>query len=256
MLYNNLKSDRTEHFMNNATNSPKIDKRTKASINYFKKTETLKYVGGGILIAGLLCLWLGWGIVGFIFAFIGTPTGLVLFFIGASGRASDADMDTLIERKMSGLEIGIDNEKHYQLKLLKHLKEITISGYRFDEGVMMKKLKDGSIRTSVYCRSIVKILKDSLYIVSREVTLIEEEVTDNTYEIPYDSIKTLEIERENKRVVFNNNTLVTKPCYFHIVTDTLDLRFPIVDAITSDEMITSINRQITLYQEEQSSNNQ
>lgn len=230
---------------------PKISKQEKESINYFVKNDTLKFVGAGLLIAGLLCMWLGFrlGIVGWILAIIGTPTGIVLFFVGGAGRANDADMESVITQKMAGLEIGIDNEKHYQLKLLKHLKEITIEGYKFYDGVMLKKLKDGSLRTPDFTRSIVKILKDSLYIVSRDISLIYDDVVNTTYEISYDSIKSIEIEREQKRVVFNNNTYFTKPCYLHIVYDETEIRLPIVDAITSDELVDNIKRQMDLYNE-------
>ena len=69
----------------------KLDKQTKDSINYFQKSDVLKYVGGGVLIAGLVSLWIGFGYLGFILAFIGIPTGLVLFFIGSANKITDAD---------------------------------------------------------------------------------------------------------------------------------------------------------------------
>lgn len=231
---------------------PKLSKQEKESINYFKKSDTLKYVGAGLLIAGLLCFWLGFrlGIIGYILAFVGAPTGFVLFLVGSSGRTNDADIDSVITQKMAGLVINIDNERHYQLKLLKHLKEVTIDGYRYHDDVMMKKLKDNSIRTSEFTRSIVKIMKDSLYIVSRDISLINDNVENHTYEIFYDTIKTVEIERDSKRVVFNNNTFLTKPCYLHIVFEETEIRLPIVDAITSDELVENIKRQMGIYFEQ------
>ena len=231
---------------------PKLSKQEKESINYFKKSDTLKYVGAGLLIAGLLCLWLGFrlGIIGYILAIVGAPTGFVLFLVGSSGRTNDADIDSVITQKMAGLVINIDNERHYQLKLLKHLKEVTIDGYRYHDDVMMKKLKDNSIRTSEFTRSIVKIMKDSLYIVSRDISLINDNVENHTYEIFYDAIKTVEIERDSKRVVFNNNTFLTKPCYLHIVFEETEIRLPIVDAITSDDLVENIKRQMGIYFEQ------
>lgn len=236
--------------MNNDQN--KMSKQEKESINYFMKSDTLKFVGAGLLIGGLLCLWLGFrlGIVGYILAILGTPTGFVLFLVGSSSRTNDADIDSVITQKMAGLVINIDNERHYQLKLLKHLKEVTIDGYRYHDDVMMKKLKDNSIRTSEFTRSIVKIMKDSLYIVSRDISLINDNVENHTYEIFYDAIKTVEIERDSKRVVFNNNTFLTKPCYLHIVFEETEIRLPIVDAITSDELVENIKRQMEIYFEQ------
>ena len=227
----------------------KLSKKEKLSINYFTKTDTLKFLGGGILIAGLICLWIGIGWVGFVLAILGTPTGLVLFLIGASGRATDADMESDMNSKMAGLYLDIDSDKKYQLRLLKHHKTVTFEGYRYGDGVMIKKLKDASLRTSLFCRSQLRILSDSIYIVSRDISLINDDVQNNVYEIHYDSIKAIEIERKQERIIFNNSTFYTKPCYLHIFWDENEVRLPITDAITADELVDKINRQIKAYQE-------
>ena len=88
-------------------------KQEKSSVNYFKKSDTLQYVGGGLLIVSLISLWLGWGMISYIFAIIGTPTGLILFLVGASGKISDQDMDNYIQNKMADLKIDIDNDRYY-----------------------------------------------------------------------------------------------------------------------------------------------
>ncbi len=230
----------------------KPDKQTKYSINYFTKTDLLKFIGGGVLIAGLFCMWLGWrlGMVGWILAIIGTPIGFVLFLVGSTGKANDDDMDSTIQSKMAGLQIDIDNDRHYQLKLLKHQKEYTVEGYRYGDDVMLKKMKNGSLRTSLYGRAKLRILKDSLYIVARDISLIADDIVENTYEIPYDSLKLIEILREDKRVIFNKTTFFTHPCYLHILFDDKDILLPAVDAVTSDELVDVINKQIKVYNDQ------
>ncbi|MBQ3012774.1 MAG: hypothetical protein IJD74_04455 [Clostridia bacterium] len=221
----------------------------KSSVNYFKKSDTLQYVGGGLLIVSLISLWLGWGMISYIFAIIGTPTGLILFLVGASGKVSDQDMDNYIQNKMADLKIDIDSDRHYQLKLLKHLKEYTAEGYLLHDGVMLKKRKDGSIRSSEFSRAKIRILSDRLYIVHRQISLISEEVVSNKYEIAYDSISSVTVERDSKRMIFNKNTFITKPCCLRIVYGESELLLPIADAITSDELAEAINRQISIYKE-------
>ena len=221
----------------------------KSSINYFKKSDTLQYVGGGLLIVSLISLWLGWGMISYIFAIIGTPTGLILFLVGASGKVSDQDMDNYIQNKMADLKIDIDSDRHYQLKLLKHLKEYTAEGYLLHDGVMLKKRKDGSIRSSEFSRAKIRILSDRLYIVHRQISLISEEVVSNKYERAYDSISSVTVERDSKRMIFNKNMFITKPCCLRIVYSESELLFPIADAITSDELAEAINRQISVYKE-------
>ncbi len=239
--------------MNKQTESKaKIDKQTKYSINYFLKTDLLKFIGGGVLIAGLFCLWLGFrlGLIGYILAILGSPTGLVLFLVGSTGKANDDDMDATINSKMAGLQIDIDKDRHYQLKLLKHQKEYTVEGYRYGEGVFLKKMKSGSLRTSLYCRAKLRILKDSLYIVARDISLIAEDKTETLYEIPYDTLKTVEILRSEERVIFNKTTFFTHPCYLHLAFEDQEIHLPAADAVTSDELVEAIKKQIKFYNDQ------
>ncbi len=224
-------------------------KQEKSSVNYFKKSDTLQYVGGGLLIVSLISLWLGWGMISYIFAIIGTPTGLILFLVGASGKISDQDMDNYIQNKMADLKIDIDNDRYYQTKLLKHLKEYTVEGYMFSDGVMIKKRKDNSLRSSEFSRAKIRILSDRLYIVHRQISLISDEMTSTKYELNYDSITSVTVERDSKRMIFNKNTFMTKSCCLRIVCGESELLLPIADAITSDELAEAINRQISVYKE-------
>ena len=224
-----------------------LDRQTKLSISYFTKTDTLKIVGAAILIASLASLVFRLGLVGYILAIIGTPTGVVLFILGSTSKASDADMDSDMETKLTGILIDIDNDRHYRLKLLKNQKDITIEGYRYTDGVMIKKLKDGGLRTSEFTRTKLRILSDRLYIVSRDISLIADEIQNHLYEISYDDIQKIEIFREEKRVVFNNNTFFTKPCHLVISTSDSQISFPIIDAVTSDDIVTNIQRQMKAY---------
>lgn len=230
-------------------NENKISKQEKNSVNYFKKSDTPQYVGGGLLIVSLAALWLGWGMISYIFAIIGTPVGFILFLIGASGKVSDQDMDNYIENKMADLKTDIDNDRRYQAKLLKHLKEYTAEGYLFPDGVMIKKRKDGSLRSSEFSRAKIRILSDRLYILHRQMSLISDETVTEKHEIELDRITSVTVERDSKRMTFNKNTFFTKPCHLRIGFDNTVLSLPIADAITSDELVEAINRQISVYKE-------
>lgn len=233
----------------------KLDKQTKDSINYFKKSDALKFIGGGILIAGLLALWIGFGWIGYILAIIGIPTGLVLFFIGSANKITDADVDSVITNKMADLMIDIDNDRSYKLKLLKHQKDITIESYKFNDGVMIKKLKSGEIRTSEFSRTKMRILSDRLYILRREISLIyNDQVQNDLFEIPYDKILSVEVVRDQRSVVFNKNTFFIKPCELVITTQDGEIRLPCANAVTSDELVDSITRQIKASKENPENN--
>ena len=226
----------------------KLDKQTKDSINYFQKSDTLKLIGGGILIAGLLALWIGWGWISFILAFIGTPTGLVLFFIGTANKMTDADIDSAIDNKMADLTIDIDNDRSYKLKLLPHQKDITLENYKFSDGVMLKRLKSGEIRTSEFSRTKMRILCDRLYMIRREISLIyNDQVQTDLFELFFDEILSVEVFRDQKSVIFNKNTFFIKPCELVITTKDCEFRFPCANAVTSDELVNTITRQMQNY---------
>ena len=226
----------------------KLDKQTKDSINYFQKSDVLKYVGGGVLIAGLVSLWIGFGYVGFILAFIGIPAGLVLFFMGSANKITDADIDSVITNKMADLMIDIDNDRSYKLKLLKHQKDITLEGYVYTDGVMLKKLKSGEIRSSEFSRTKMRILSDRLYILRREISLIyNDQIRNDLFELLYDDILSVEVVRNERSVVFNKNTFFIKPCELVITTKDGEFRFPCANAVTSDEIVTQIDRQKQTY---------
>lgn len=233
----------------------KLDKQTKDSINYFQKSDTLKYVGGGVLIAGLVSLWIGFGLIGFILAFIGIPTGLVLFFIGSANKITDADIDSVITNKMADLMIDIDNDRSYKLKLLKHQKDITLESYKFNDGVMIKRLKSSEIRTSEFSRTKMRILSDRLYILRREISLIyNDQVRNDLFELQFDDILSVEVVRDERSVVFNKNTFFIKPCELVITTKGGEFRFPCANAVTSDEIVTAIDRQKQNYLENKNNN--
>lgn len=224
-------------------------KYEKLARNYFLKNDTLKYVGAAILIASLACLVISFGIIGFILMLLGMPTGIVLFIVGSNSRFSEADMDAQLQSRLVGVNIEIDNERRFYVKLLKHQSDINLEGYHYSDGVMLKKTKNTGIRTSLFTKTKMRILSDRLYIVSRDVSLISDEISDHIYEICYEQIKEVSIERDEKRVIFNNETFFIKPCYLSIKTDNETLLFPVADAVTSDDIITNINRQMKIHLE-------
>ena len=228
------------------TNNNK-SKYEKLAHNYFLKNDTLKYVGAVVLIVSLACLAFRFGIIGILLTIIGTPTGIVLYIIGSNSKFSDADIDAQLESRLSGLNIDIDNERRFHLKLLKHQSDMVLEGYHFSDGVMLKKTKNSGIRTSRFTKTKLRILSDRLYIVSRNISLLDDETTDYTYELVYEGIKEVSVKRDEKRVIFNNETFFIKPCYLSIVTEEEELLFPMANAVTSDDIALNINRQIKLH---------
>ena len=228
----------------------KTTKKKKYSEGYFKKKDTLKIVGAIMLVGGLFCLWLGYSMsfLGYILGILLSPTGLVLFLVGSSGRVSDEIIDDYITNKMADFAIDIDNDKSYRLKLLANTKEINLEGYKFPEDVMIKRLKSGSLRSSVYARSKIRLLSDGLYIINREISLIYDdandgEVKNSLFEPKYSEIKSVSVEREQKRITFMKESYSVNICELVIVTEKEEIRLPCLDSLTSDDVAATIMRQ-------------
>ena len=231
-------------------NKNKPDKQTRLALNYYTKTDTLKYVGAVITVFGLLCLALNLGIVGYALAIIGTPVGIVLFIVGSNLRATDDEMDADIERKMIDFRIEIDNERKYKIKLLPNQKDITMEGYNFDGEVMIKRLASGSLRTDSFTRTKMRILSDRLYIISRRISLISDKIETDLYEPMLADIKEISLLRETREIVFNETLFTVNECHLVITTDSLSLKFPIIDAITSENLVHTLNKHIDEYNDQ------
>ena len=223
------------------------DIQRQMSINYFLKTDTLKVVGAIVLALGLISLAIGIGIAGLIIAIIGTPVGIVLFIVGSSGKATDDDMEADLEKKMIDFRIDIDNERRYKIKLLPNQKDITIEGYNFDGDRMLKRLTSGCIRTDSFTRTKIRLLSDRIYILTRTISHISDESSTTIHEIMLEDFIVAGIQRAQKEIIFNGNKFSVKTCHLVITTADSVLSFPIIDAITSDELVNTLDRHVKLY---------
>ncbi len=224
----------------------------KHNINYFKKNENLKFIGGTLLILGLFFLWFGPAIDLWFISYAVSPpvivVGFVMFLIGSSGRSSEADLDDCIKRGTEGLEVYFDDDIHYGKRLLKHIAPSYIEGYEFHDGVMIKKGKNSSLRSSEYTKALIYIMSDRLYINRKTVCLVSDELKKDTTEILYDDIKNVEIVKIEENIIFEKKTFKTKSFRFTVnYGDGLVFSAPIFDNMDSVHLVETINRTITEY---------
>ena len=217
----------------------------KQNANFFKKSDTPKIVGGALAIIGLLMLWIGigFGYIGYILMVVFIIAGVAMFIYGSSGRASENDLNIDISRQMEGIEINLEDDKKLSKKTLKHIPPQAIEGHVFNENVMLRKTKNGSLFSSVYAKTMLYVLSDCLYISSRTVSLTEDNVVDDKFEISYDLIEKIEIIRGVKDISFGKKTFKAKECFFSVTYDNgKTLNFPIHDDINADELVNTIEK--------------
>ena len=220
----------------------------KYNINYFKKSDLPKFLGICMLAIGFICLWLGHGYFSWIIMSVFLPVGLVLFIYGSSGKASDADIDGCIEMKSMDMEVDLSSDIHYNRRILKGVEPIVAEGYEYRPGLMLTKAKNGSLRSSEYRRTIVYILSDSLYITTRLISLVTEDVTNEIVEIPYTDIEKVQLKTEESTLTFGKNSFRAKITVMSVERKNGEtFECPISDDITSENEVAKLNGVISEY---------
>ena len=213
----------------------------KNHVNYFKRSDTPKYIGMGLMIVGFLLLWLGWGYISYILMALFIPTGIVLFLVGSSGRADDGEIDAFIKRRTEGMEVDLEEDRNYNKRILRHLPPESIENYVYRDGLLLTKAKNASLRSSEYTKAMIYTLSDSLYIPVRTISLVEDRVENRLYEIPYALLEGVELAREQKTLTFGKRSFVAKIC---LLTLTYDggtvLQLPIHDDVSADRLVEKI----------------
>ncbi len=225
------------------------DSSTTYFIDYFHRNYTQAIIGAILLVIGFFCVWIGFSFYFpvYIAGMIITPTALIIFIAGTFKRIPDERVERSMEFKLAGQNIEIDTDKSYYLKLIDDKKEIVIEGYRYHENVMIKRLVSAELRTSEFSRSKIRILKDRIYILNREISLISDHVVDNVYEPTFDKILNIEIVRDRMEITFDNRTYIAKPCLLVITCTDSVISLPCLDAITTDDIPKKILKQRAEY---------
>lgn len=211
--------------------------------NYFKFNDSLKIIGGVLLVVGLLLLWLGWSYISWILMLIFTPTGLAIFLYASIVRSNDADIMEDIEKALEDMDISIENSPHYN-KRAKYQDPYTINGFEYDGDLLFQKARDGSVFSTKYTRSAIHILSDRLYVFSKTVSPVSDESENNVYDIPFDEIAKCEISAITKKVTYKKSYFLAKQTTLDITLNDRVVKLPIHNDVNSEEFIKKLNKTI------------
>ena len=221
----------------------KQSKNTKVNANYFTKTDTLKIAGIITVIVSAVEFFFGWSYIGYLISCAGLAVGVVLFIVGSSGRVSETEITEYITKNTDGAcEIDIE-EKALSKRVMKLPAPLTVMGFVFKDGVMLKKSKKGTLQSSIYSKAILYALDTSLLIRRRTLLIAEHEVSDSEQEIPYADIKSIELTEETEDIAFGKKVFRARKSNLAIETnDGTVLLIPAADNVESDAFISDIRR--------------
>lgn len=221
-------------------------KNYKSNINYFMKWEGLKTLGFGLLIAGFGGLWLAPALHLFLFYILGPiflVAGGVLFLLGNIGRSSEEEIKTEIARRSEGIAFPeVEKERHFYKRVPAKPEILDFSGFSFSEGLLLKKMKNGSVCSSEYRLARVFLLTDAFYAKTRTFSLVSDACEEDTVEIPFASVEDVAVLRESKSLPCGKKLFAVKPCYLVIAFEGKKLYLPASDDVYVDELAARLKK--------------
>lgn len=194
----------------------------KRYLNYFKKWEGAGITGIGFLIAFAFCLWLGWG-YSYLLYLISFPclfAGIGFFLYGNIGRASMADIENMIERNAEKVTFKeLEEDPHLRKRTPKSFEEKQFQGYAMTDGVMVKKMKSGSLCSSEYDVAKMVVLNDAYYVKMLHFSFVSEDFEIVTHDIPFSLIENIEVERQRFGLTSGKTRYLAKTCHLVFTYD-------------------------------------
>ena len=218
----------------------------KQNVNYFKMNDLMEYIGIGLMTISLPIFIFAYGYIWFLSCFM-LPIGVVLFIIGVSIRSNEKDILNALKRKTDGVVIPYDNLGINERRINRKLQIEVLEDFEYESGLMYKRGKRGII-SSKYTKTAIYMLTDALYISTKTVSLISDEAKSKKFEISYDTIEEVRIDKDEKSVTFDKKV-------FKVVEERLVIRHgggykfsvPIHADIRAEGVADRINKQMEIY---------
>lgn len=229
----------------------KENKVYKQNAGYFTKGEWMKFVGFGLLALSVFLLFYGWGYLAYVLMSVSFIVGLALLLINSLSKASEDDIDVFIENKMRDLEAKELYEKTFIKRQSKRLAVYRAEGYELAEGLMLKKGKNESLRSTRYTGCVIYPLDTAILVCYRSISLLSDEVNEAEIEIPYSQITSFRAESELCKLSFGKKTFDARKTTLIIESEeTAPIHLPINESTLTDALIEGVCKMVEKAKEE------
>ena len=191
----------------------------KKLLNYFKKWDGAGAVGVGLLALGALFLWLSTSYpIPFPITLLLLTVGLPMFLYGNIGRGNETMANDYVKKNCQKITFPeLENDHTLHKRVPNTPEEIEFGGYEMRRGLYFKKKKDASLISSEYTYAKAVVLKDAFYLKKMTFSLVSDEKAQQTFDIPFDSIQDITVERESFFVgTGEKNQFRAKTCFIVI----------------------------------------
>ena len=180
---------------------------------FYYQTDTLPFIGTAMLIVGILCLWLGFGMVSYILTAVFVPVGLILFFVGFSGRVSQNDLEEERDHLLRDYDESVTRMDKYDRIVLQQPAPVETAAYNMgSDAQYFKRGKGSTVISDVYAQTHFFFTRDSLMVKSRTVRLSAmdaekgEGFTDLSATIEYAAMKSAFLDEHTTTVTLTNTS--------------------------------------------------
>lgn len=219
---------------------------------YYHQQDIIRPIGGGVLIVGLLLLFLRMGFISYILATVFIPVGLVLFLVGGSKLVSESDVQELVDHAMLDYDKSVTNMNGYERIVLKQPAPVEMEAYTFGENAKyFKRGKNSTPVSDVFTRTHLFYTKDSLMIVGRTLCISElneaegKGITDVSEQISLAGIKSASLDVHETTVTLTNTgkPVTVKWCELVIMGHSEELmRIPTKNDMDASGLVDDLNR--------------
>ena len=215
-------------------------------VNYFQKWDGAGAFGIGLMVLGFWLIWMGWQFIPFAYplAMLMIPVGIVLFFYGNTGRASDADIQNLIEKSKDKIHFHeLEEVPALRKRTPKNPTEQIFEGYALKKGVLFKKMKNGSLCSSEYEIAKMVTLNDGFYIKTLHFSFLSDEHEIVAYDVPFASLESITAERKSINLMKGQVPYPAKTCHLVFTYDNgKKVKLPAKDDIYLDDLIEKLKK--------------
>ena len=214
-------------------------------LKYFNGTDDMRLAGTILLGAsGALFVWtwfIMWSYILFLASIILLPIGGVVFGIGSMGKSTDSDIEDVISRLSSEADIDAEKDAAIIKKQLKRPLPEAVCGYDYSDGLMLRKTKDGVVRSEIFKRATIVPLNDGLCVICATVNIPCESVKKEIFTFSYRDVDELRVASERKTVSYGKKSFSVKDSRLEIISGgNIALSLPVKESASLDLFVKEI----------------
>ncbi len=218
-------------------------------VKYFEQRDIIRPIALGIVVVGVVTIWLPLSWVAYMLATILIPGGLVTYFVAAAKTVSPEEVPDQIKKAMRDYDADFLASKTAK-EVLRHPAPHETETHIFGEGSRYyKKLKNNSLISDVYSKAHFFFTQKEFIVISRRVSVCELDgltnagINDLSRTLPLEKIASAEMRSNEYTVTLSDTKVPQKAKQFELVIKLLDGEELIIPA-RDDTAMTNIAEEI------------